>query len=159
MSFADKLAGNIVNVALRKTAHEGKHIYPRAAEVILKNTYVDDMLDSFTSLDEVIQVIKETDMLIEPVGFKIRGWIISGILPDNKELMKQQFAQIGNNNIELFPVKSSKVLGPIWDPVTDSFRFKVKLNFSPKIRKCRTERDLLNCFNQAYCAFSSVRDI
>ena len=37
---------------------------------------------------------------------------------------------------------NERVLGMDWDPVEDQFRFKVKLNFSPRKRKVRTGPDL-----------------
>ena len=55
VSFGDKPAGSIATLALRKTAEEFKEQYPRAAEVILTNTYVDDMLDNFDHTQEALQ--------------------------------------------------------------------------------------------------------
>ena len=47
VSFGDRPAGNIAMIALRKTAQTRKEKYPDASNVILKNTYVDDIVDSF----------------------------------------------------------------------------------------------------------------
>ena len=46
VSFGDKPAGAIASLALRKTAEYSSSEYPAAAKMIIKNTYVDDILDS-----------------------------------------------------------------------------------------------------------------
>ena len=53
VSFGDRPAGNIVTTALRMTAHMGRKEYPEAADVIYKSTYVDDVVDSFNSLEMI----------------------------------------------------------------------------------------------------------
>ena len=137
VSFGDKPAVNIAAVALRKTAEEGKEMYPRAAELVLHNTYVDDMLDSLPMVNEAVKLANETDKLIEPGAFKIKKWIISGTL-NNENLSDYHLTNTNEGRVEIFPQQTSKVLGILWDPVTDSFRFVVKLNFSPKRRKIRS---------------------
>ena len=49
VSFADKPAGNIATLAMRKAAEMGKETYPKAANVIQNSTYVDDTIDSIDS--------------------------------------------------------------------------------------------------------------
>ena len=51
VSFGDRPAGNISITALRKTAEMGKHKYQEASDVILSNTYVDDVVDSVEGMD------------------------------------------------------------------------------------------------------------
>lgn len=53
--------------------------------------------------------------------------------PDNRSEMV-----IPNNKY----AATDKVLGVAWNPVNDQFCFKVKLNFSERKRKLRTEPDL-----------------
>ena len=49
MSFGDRPAGNIATVPLRKTAEMGRKISPVAAEVLGRETHVDDFIDSLDS--------------------------------------------------------------------------------------------------------------
>ena len=65
--------------ALYKTAEMGKLIYPEASNTILKNTYVDDIIDSFSNTIVAGKVIKEIDKLIEKGGFVIKKWVTSDI--------------------------------------------------------------------------------
>ena len=45
VSFGDKPSGAIATVALRKTAEMSKDRYPEATEIILTNTYMDDIIE------------------------------------------------------------------------------------------------------------------
>ena len=47
VSFGDRPAPSISAVALRRTAELNKEKYSEATEVIISNTYVDDIIDSF----------------------------------------------------------------------------------------------------------------
>ena len=64
VSFGDRPAGNIAMIALWKTAQMGKEKYPDASNVILKNTYVDDIVESFKDKGTAIKI----DELIKPGG-------------------------------------------------------------------------------------------
>ena len=46
VSFGEKPSGAIATVALRKTAEMSKDRYPEATEIILTNTYMDDIIES-----------------------------------------------------------------------------------------------------------------
>ena len=46
LTFGDKPAPTMAQIALRKTANENKAVYPKAAEVLEKSTYMDDICES-----------------------------------------------------------------------------------------------------------------
>ena len=48
ISFRDKPSGTIATVALRKTTEMGKDQFLEASQVILNNTYVDDIIEAST---------------------------------------------------------------------------------------------------------------
>ena len=56
VSFGDKPAGTIAQLALRKTAEMSKEIYPEAWQTITKDTYMDDILDSVSSVEEAVKL-------------------------------------------------------------------------------------------------------
>eukprot|EP00794_Sanderia_malayensis_P021204 gene21204-23286_t len=157
VSFGDKPAGDIAILALRKTAEMGEGKYPKAAKVINKSTYMDDIIDRVDSVKEAKELTGDIDKLLQPGRFEIKGWSIHGEteclspLQDkahfettvegncvNPKTKKKEFDihQIGTTG------DSHKVLGVGWDPTTDSFVFNVGVNFSPKRRKLRTGPDL-----------------
>ena len=46
VSFGDKPSGTIATVALRKTAEMAKEKYPKASDLLINNTYMDDIINS-----------------------------------------------------------------------------------------------------------------
>lgn len=143
VSFGDKPAGT---VALRKTAEMMKDEYPIASQVILNNTYVDDIVDSVDDTSAAVEITDQVERVIERGGFQIKHWTYSvknegtdipRKLPDCCDPVLQGTTEpatqpIRHNNDE------QKVLGLQWDPNEDCFRFKVTLNFAPRIRKVRS---------------------
>ena len=132
VSFGDRPSGTIATVALRKTAEMSRENYPQAARVIEDNTYMDDILESVPDKKEAQSVTKNVETMIGKGGFEITGWTISGN-PDNQSEMA-----IPNET----HAPTEKVLGTSWRPIEDQFCFKVKLNFSERKRKLRTEPDI-----------------
>ena len=81
VSFGDRSASSISTVALIRTAELNKEKYSEAAEVIISNTYVDDIIDSFDDEKQCREIAEE----IEVSGsFKIKEGCISGKGVDNK---------------------------------------------------------------------------
>ncbi|XP_055527781.1 uncharacterized protein LOC129720339 [Wyeomyia smithii] len=57
-----------------KNAEEYAAEFPRAAEAVVKCHYVDDLLDSFDTKEEAMQVAAEVKLIHSRGGFDIRGW-------------------------------------------------------------------------------------
>lgn len=176
VSFGDRPSGTIAALALRKTAEMGKEKFPKAADVVLNSTYVDDVIDSFPEDEETTEISKDVSELIKPGGFEIKEWIISNNLkaslrepsiesePSSNVISQlntfeqteegslhldescrdknNQGIDFNNTNANSEPTIDGKVLGMIWDKESDSFYFKVKLNFSQKKRKKRIDPDI-----------------
>ena len=60
-SFGDLTAGNITNMALRKTAEMETEKYPLAADMIIKNTYVDDLVDNVKTFKKAAKLPNYVD--------------------------------------------------------------------------------------------------
>ena len=132
VSFGDKPAGAIATVALRKTALECAESHPKAADTIVKNSYIDDLIDSFDSNDEMMETAATISSILETGGFSIKHWLTSNQNPSSAE----------NTDIKCATPDQSKILGMYWEQSSDSFKFKIKLNFSEKHRKVKTGPDL-----------------
>ena len=77
VSFGDRPAGNIATMALRKTAEMEIENYPSAAAMIIKNTYVDDVVDSVKSVEEASKLANDVDHILQHGGFTVKHWTIS----------------------------------------------------------------------------------
>lgn len=124
VTFGDRPSGAIAMMALRRTA-EMSSSDSKAAKMIIKNSYVDDILQSVQNPSEAKSIIQETEEILDVGGFKIKHWITSG----DKETMRE---------VNILDTKKEKILGLNWKPEEDKFSFEVKLNFSPKYKKVFT---------------------
>ena len=135
LSFGDRPAAAIAAVALRKTAEIGEDQFPDASVTIKKNSYVDDIIDSFDTNEKATEMINQIDNVLTEGGFVIKNWRVSGQLSEEE----MQVYSVNSNNEKN---TESKVLGVIWDVSNDELHFKTKLNFSERHRKIRFEPDI-----------------
>ena len=129
LTFGDKPAPAMAQIALRKTAEEAKEAFLAAVQVIQDNTYVDDICNSVSTKEEACDLTRDIDSVLETGGFRVKGWMSNKVetLEDPKEERKAAtFLQGGS---------VEKVLGVVWNSNTDTFSFAVK-------------SDLLDCQEQ-----------
>ncbi|XP_014674676.1 PREDICTED: uncharacterized protein LOC106814832 [Priapulus caudatus] len=132
LSFWDKHAGTMAITALRLTADEGREEYPRAAEVIEANTYMDDMCPSVKSEAEAT-LVQEVDRLLALGGFEVKAWssnidlegtkceVVDKLEVARPELFGKQMVEVGHRS-------EQKVLGVRWNPSDDTFVFNVEID-------------------------------
>ena len=136
VSFGDKPSGAIATVALRKTAEMGKDQFPEASQVILNNTYMDDIIESVTNREKAKQITDDIEKLLNKGGFKLKEWTYSEDRSSKHE-----------PKIPMEPCTATeKVLGVVWDPIKDNFHFRVKLI----IPSVLTKRIILSQVNSIY---------
>ena len=127
VSFGNKPSGAIATVALRKTAEVGKDQFPEASQVILDNTYMDDIIDSVNNRTKAKQITDDIEKLLNKGGFKLKESTYS---EDRSSRHEPKIPMEPSTATEA----TEKVLGIIWDPTTDNLHYKVKLSF-PKEKK------------------------
>lgn len=121
VSFGDKPSGTIATVALRKTAEMGTDKYPKAAQVIKENTYMDDIIESVPTKEKATKLAKDIEALLDKGNFKMKEWIFTH---DRTDLLKT----IPNDK----SCTTEKVLGVVWNPVQDEFVYKMHLRTTSK---------------------------
>ena len=136
----------------------GKETYSKAANVVQNSRYVDDIIDSVDSLNEAKELTEDIDKLLQPGSFEIKHWTIhnesessrsiiesdSSLSTGTSESSCNDIKDDKQNNFHETGIKgpNQKVLGVGWNPKTDSFHFSVRINFSPRRKKIRTDPDL-----------------
>jgi len=144
--FGDKPSGAIATVTLRMTAEMGKDQFPEASQVILNNTYMDDIIESVNNRKKAKKITDDIKKLLDKGRFKLKEWTYSEDRLSRHEPM--------------IPMEQStateKVLGVVWDPIRDNFQFKVKLSFSPKKKATHTQRNVTSTDIQPICSVSEV---
>ena len=124
VSFGDKPSGTIATVALRKPAEMGADKYPKAAQVIKENTYMDDIIESVPTTEKATKLAKDIETLLDKGNFKMKEWI---------------FAHDRTDPLKTIPDDKSstteKVLGVVWNPVQDEFVYKMNLRTTPEKKR------------------------
>ena len=107
----------------RKKAEDHQGEYPRAAETVLKSTYMDGSMDSVKSDQEGIKLYHELMALWGKAGMHARKWlsnsekVLQKIKPENRARM----VDLSNDEIP-----SVKTLGMLWITKEDVFSFSSK---------------------------------
>ena len=74
LTFGDKPATAIAQIALQKTAEENEILHPQAARAIKENSYMDDICNSVDTVEEACKQTEDIDKVLEMGGFKVKGW-------------------------------------------------------------------------------------
>ena len=122
LTFGDKPAPAMAQTALRKTAEEGKKMYPEAVKTIKENSYMDDICESLRSPEEAQKLTKEMDVVLKNGGFSVKGWVSNRNLNDEQVQPKESGEEKDENAEE----KVEKVLGIMWNHERDTMTVKVK---------------------------------
>ena len=144
ITFADKPAPAMAQIALKKTAVEGEAINPRAAQTVKDNTYMDDILDSVNTVKEAEELSRAIDDILANGGFKVKEWRSNEYV--NKSNATQEMEEIKVPQ----GTSKEKVLGVVWNNSDDVLKYKVV----PDILKSQpvkiTKRSILSQIARIY---------
>ncbi|XP_038117973.1 uncharacterized protein LOC6051048 [Culex quinquefasciatus] len=122
VTYGTASAPYLATKCLQQLSVIGQESHPLAAKVVGRDFYVDDLLSGAATIDNGIALVEELVDLLDTVGFTLRKWtsnsseILETIPPELRD---------ERNILELDSSSSFvKTLGLIWEPSTDSFRFK-----------------------------------
>ena len=127
LTFGDKPAPAMAQTALRKTAEESKIAHPKAAEVVTKNAYMDDICNSVDTVMEAKQQTEDIEFVLEKGGFKVKGWISNKPLRSPSQNEKREMAMMFQGSVE------ENVLGITWNNQSDTLSFKVNFELINRI--------------------------
>lgn len=135
VNMGDKPAGAISTEAVYKTASMFKDKFPDVAELLLKSTYVDDIVDSVETIEDAVNLGINAEWVLSQTGFKLKYWQFTGdSIPRNSAKVKPATSQNETENVA--------VLGLKWNPLDDCILFLPALNFSEKRKGIHTSPDL-----------------
>ena len=77
VNMGDRPSATIAQVALRKTAEEAANSHPEASTVIIRNSYMDDILNSTDTKPESMLLRTEIETILASRGFNIKEWVCS----------------------------------------------------------------------------------
>ena len=119
LTFGDKPAPAMAQIALRKTADQAKSLYPKAAQVLKDNTYMDDICDSVRTVEHAKRLTTDLDEVLMKGGFQVKGWL------SNRSL-ENEIAEHEKPKMKLLQgTTQEKVLGTVWNHAEDVLLFNV----------------------------------
>ena len=119
LTFGDKPAPAMAQIALRKTADQSKGTYPEAAQVLKDNTYMDEICDSVRSVQQAKRLTTQLDEVLLKGGFQVKGWLSNRSLED--EITEQEKPKMKL----LQGASQEKILGTVWNHAEDVLLFNV----------------------------------
>lgn len=126
LTFGTSSAPFLAIRAVTQLAETHRDKYPEAAEVILKDAYVDDVLSGGDDVETAKRLQREVANIMKAGGFELKKWAsnINEILEQVPESDRE--IQLP---VELNADDTIKALGIAWSPAADSIGFKSSLEF------------------------------
>ncbi|XP_062541539.1 uncharacterized protein LOC134209558 [Armigeres subalbatus] len=121
LTFGSTSSPSSAQFVKNKNAKEHEIQFPRAAEGIMKSTYVDDYLDSFENVEEAKLVADQVRRVYANGGFEIRNWSSNEVkvleyLGECPKVSTKDLMATGDE-------ESERVLGMLWLTETDMLSF------------------------------------
>ena len=123
LTFGDKPAPAMAQIALRKTAEEGEEFYPEAAKVLKEDVYMDDICHSENTVQETRKVAEDLDKILMKGGFSVKNWKSNKPLTPVKEDSSEEETKVFHTTS---PGEEDSVLGTAWNSATDTISLKVR---------------------------------
>ena len=131
-----KPAGTIATLCLQKSSDLHRDQYPDTAKQLIDRSYVDDLGITASTRQILMKRTYEADQILKHAGMKVKGWTYSGVnlgTPGAEETVQV----VAHDSTD-----GERMLGVLWEPVKDVFKFTVKVNLSPLKNKTRLGPDL-----------------
>ncbi|XP_055614819.1 uncharacterized protein LOC129761137 [Toxorhynchites rutilus septentrionalis] len=125
-------------MALRQASEDYKEEFPRAAKVIERSTYMDDIVAGAHNLPEACVLQQEIDGLLSIACFGAHKWCSKSlkVLDQIGDELRGTDFKVGDENSKVI----TKTLGIVWNPPDDWFSFSV----TPGDPEATTKRKILS---------------
>lgn len=131
VTFGTASAPYLAVRALQQVAHDNGGDYPSAAERVINDFYMDDLLTGCNNTEEGLIIYKEMNSLLSKAGFELQKWMCNNenLLNKIKEMNEGQ-GEIGEG-LQLKEDEIVKLLGLTWNRRSDDFQYSVTLSREP----------------------------
>ena len=151
VNFGDRPSATIAQAALRGSAERERHQHQEACNIILNNSYVDDILGSTDELEKRKEITETIEKVLNKYNFHIKEWVVSGetenVNKTNNESKDGQ--QVDKRSEESKqPSDEEKILGMKWNKQTDTIA--IVLKGFVEITLDITKRIVLACVHSLY---------
>ncbi|XP_041773788.1 uncharacterized protein LOC121594522 [Anopheles merus] len=148
MTFGATCSPACAQVVKNTNAAAHAETHPLVVDPIVRQHYVDDYLDSFFTMEDAIETVRQVIEVHKAADFHIRNFTsnrgeLLKTIPQDRVQQKTTSVQIEEKGQDY-----EKILGVHWNSTIDHFGFQVKMN---KVTKDRpTMREVLSCVMSVY---------
>ena len=121
VTYGTAAAPYLATKCLQHLAEQERARFPKGAERVLRDFYVDDLLTGADSLQEAKVVLSEIVDLLKQGSFELGKWA-----SNNVQLLGPSKATAEGGMFDFFKGEQSRILGIIWNSRSDSFHFSVE---------------------------------
>ncbi|XP_055590898.1 uncharacterized protein LOC129742979 [Uranotaenia lowii] len=126
VTYGTKPAPFLATRALKQLAIDERENYSKAAQVLLNDVYMDDVITGADTTEEAIILRQELDSIMNAGGFLLRKWASKS--PEVlKGVSQQNLAIKESDEILLDPDPSVTTLGLVWRPKSDVLKLKFQI--------------------------------
>ncbi|XP_062704693.1 uncharacterized protein LOC115265150 [Aedes albopictus] len=144
VTYGTASAPYLATRTLQQIAHDNGHLYPAAVDPVIHDCYVDDLLSEADDVESAIQVREQVTSMLNTAGFPIKKWasnvpeVLVGVPTEDLALQPLH---------DLQDEQAVSTLGLVWEPRTDTLRFKVQL---PPPAAVLTKRKVMSYIAQIF---------
>ncbi|XP_063825295.1 uncharacterized protein LOC135074843 [Ostrinia nubilalis] len=144
VTFGTASAPYLAVRALHQVAYDEGKQFSLAAERVLNDFYVDDLLTGCDTVLEGKQIFQQMNELLSKGGFELQKWS-----SNNETLLNEisKDSETTTSNLELKVDEIIKILGLTWNRRTDVFEYFVQL---PPISEPVTKRKVISDISKLY---------
>ncbi|XP_046145767.1 uncharacterized protein LOC114882057 [Osmia bicornis bicornis] len=110
---------------LTQLAQDEGHRFPRAAQILCRDFYVDDLLTGASTIQDAASLREDLTQLLKLASLNIRQWA-----SNHEDLLRDLPEEAINKRIRIGEPSTLKTLGIIWDSANDSISYEVKTQIS-----------------------------
>lgn len=141
VTFGTASAPYLAVKVLQQVAIDEGAEYPIAAEKVIQDFYMDDLLTGCDTVEQGVEIYNEMNGLLKKGGFQLQKWSSNSEqllerIQENKDRMDQDEEKLKLKIDEII-----KLLGLTWNRTMDAFQYTVTL---PQAQKAVTKRMLLS---------------
>ncbi|XP_065094442.1 uncharacterized protein LOC135714967 [Ochlerotatus camptorhynchus] len=141
VTYGTKPAPFLATRTLKQLSMDEINTFPLAARRMSKDVYMDDVITGANDVAEARKIRMELDEMLLKSGFRLPKWVsnseeaLEGVDESNLAIPREK-------GIDFDQEQTVKTLGLIWEPKTDTFRFKIQ--FSSLEKPEMTKRKVLS---------------
>jgi hypothetical protein len=124
VTFGTASAPYLAVRTLHQVAYDEGVLKPRAAEIILNDFYIDDLMSGCQTVQEGIKLCNDINEILIKGGFQLQKWT-SNKEELFKEVIKESAREEATMDLKVDTV--IKILGLTWNRLTDVFEYTVTL--------------------------------